>query len=98
MWRSGTSHRRRKKPKRAPARRSRPRRSWRFSRRTCSGSCSHRSADTAMARDPYKYFRVEAHELLEQLGQGALELEKGAPAPDAVARLLRLAHTLKGAA
>jgi two-component system chemotaxis sensor kinase CheA len=51
-----------------------------------------------MARDPYKYFRVEAHELLDQLGQGALDLEKGLPAPDAVARLLRLAHTLKGAA
>ena len=51
-----------------------------------------------MPRDPYKYFRVEAQELLDQLGQGALELEKGVPAPDAVARLLRLAHTLKGAA
>jgi two-component system chemotaxis sensor kinase CheA len=51
-----------------------------------------------MARDPYKYFRVEAQELLDQLGQGALELEKGMPAPGAVARLLRLAHTLKGAA
>jgi two-component system chemotaxis sensor kinase CheA len=51
-----------------------------------------------MARDPYKYFRVEARELLDQLGQGALDLEKGVPAPDAVARLLRLAHTLKGAA
>ena len=51
-----------------------------------------------MARDPYKYFRVEAQELLDQLGQGALDLEKGQPGPDAVARLLRLAHTLKGAA
>jgi two-component system, chemotaxis family, sensor kinase CheA len=48
--------------------------------------------------DRYKYFRIEAREILEQLGQGALDLEKGAPAPDAVARLLRLAHTLKGAA
>lgn len=51
-----------------------------------------------MAGDPYKYFRVEARELLEQLGQGALDLEKGVPAGDAFARLLRLAHTLKGAA
>jgi two-component system chemotaxis sensor kinase CheA len=51
-----------------------------------------------MPKDPYKYFRVEAQELLDQLGQGALDLEKGLPAPDAAARLLRLAHTLKGAA
>jgi len=51
-----------------------------------------------MARDPYKYFRVEARELLEQLGKGILELEKGAATADVVARLLRVAHTLKGAA
>ena len=51
-----------------------------------------------MAADPYKYFRVEARELLEQLGQGALDLEKGVPSADVIARLLRLAHTLKGAA
>ncbi len=51
-----------------------------------------------MAKDPYKYFRVEARELLEGLTQGVLQLEKGAPAPDLIARLLRLAHTLKGAA
>jgi two-component system chemotaxis sensor kinase CheA len=51
-----------------------------------------------MSRDPYKYFRVEAQELLEQLGQGALDLEKGVPPGDVIARLLRLAHTLKGAA
>lgn len=51
-----------------------------------------------MPTDRYKYFRVEAQELLEQLGQGALDLEKGAPPDDVVARLLRLAHTLKGAA
>lgn len=51
-----------------------------------------------MARDPYKYFRVEARELLEQLGQGALDLEKGVPSGDVIARLLRVAHTLKGAA
>src|ERR1700746_770422 len=51
-----------------------------------------------MAKDPYKYFRVEARELLEGLTQGILQLEKDVAAPDVVARLLRLAHTLKGAA
>jgi two-component system, chemotaxis family, sensor kinase CheA len=51
-----------------------------------------------MSRDPYKYFRVEARELLDNLSRGVLELEKGAPSADLVARLLRFAHTLKGAA
>jgi len=51
-----------------------------------------------MAPDPYKYFRIEARELLEELGKGILELEKRPAAPEVVARLLRLAHTLKGAA
>lgn len=51
-----------------------------------------------MPRDPYRYFRIEAREILEQLGQGTLDLEKGVAAPEQVARLLRLAHTLKGAA
>ncbi|MBZ5617405.1 MAG: response regulator [Acidobacteriia bacterium] len=50
-----------------------------------------------MSTDPYKYFRVEAHELLEGLTQGALELEKGAADRAMVGSLLRLAHTLKGA-
>ncbi len=50
-----------------------------------------------MATDPFKYFRIEARELLEGLGQGVLELEKGAWDKDRVAKLLRLAHTLKGA-
>lgn len=50
-----------------------------------------------MAKDPYKYFRVEARELLEGLTAGVLELEKSA-SPELVGRLLRLAHTLKGAA
>ncbi|HEY1957264.1 MAG TPA: response regulator [Polyangiaceae bacterium] len=50
-----------------------------------------------MAKDPYKYFRIEARELVDGLRQGALDLEKG-PAVEAVARVLRLAHTLKGAA
>jgi two-component system chemotaxis sensor kinase CheA len=51
-----------------------------------------------VADDPYKYFRVEARELVERLGQGALELEKGAGSPEIVRSLLRSAHTLKGAA
>jgi two-component system chemotaxis sensor kinase CheA len=51
-----------------------------------------------MASDPYKYFRVEARDLADQLGRGILELEKGLATTDRVARLLRLAHTLKGAA
>jgi two-component system, chemotaxis family, sensor kinase CheA len=51
-----------------------------------------------MARDPYKYFRVEARDLLDQLGKGVLELDKGDAAPELIALLLRLAHTLKGAA
>ena len=50
-----------------------------------------------MSQDRYKYFRIEARDILDQLGRGALELERG-PAPDAIAGLLRLAHTLKGAA
>ncbi|HEY3593940.1 MAG TPA: Hpt domain-containing protein, partial [Polyangiaceae bacterium] len=51
-----------------------------------------------MAGDPYKYFRVEARELLEELSKGILALEKGSPSAELVARLFRLAHTLKGAA
>jgi two-component system chemotaxis sensor kinase CheA len=51
-----------------------------------------------MTRDPYKYFRIEARELLEGLGQGVLELEAGRALQDTVNRMLRLAHTLKGAA
>jgi two-component system chemotaxis sensor kinase CheA len=51
-----------------------------------------------MADDPYQYFRIEAREILARLGAGILELESGEPAPDLVARLLRDAHTLKGAA
>jgi two-component system chemotaxis sensor kinase CheA len=48
-------------------------------------------------RDPYRYFRIEARELVDGLGRGVLQLEKGAT-PGIVAGLLRLAHTLKGAA
>ena len=49
-------------------------------------------------RDPYKYFRVEARELLEGLRRGVLELEASAGDPAHIPLLLRLAHTLKGAA
>lgn len=51
-----------------------------------------------MTDDPYRYFRVEARDLHEQLARGALELERGASAAEVVPKLLRLAHTLKGAA
>lgn len=51
-----------------------------------------------MPADPYRYFRIESRELLNQLGQGVLELEKGGSAAEVIPRLLRLAHTLKGAA
>src|SRR5687768_9773581 len=51
-----------------------------------------------MARDRFRYFRIEARELAQQLGQGVLDLEKGTPPADLIARMLRVAHTLKGAA
>src|SRR5258706_3916516 len=50
-----------------------------------------------MAKDQYKYFRIEARELLEGLNQAVLELERGGNRKEILARLLRLAHTLKGA-
>jgi two-component system chemotaxis sensor kinase CheA len=51
-----------------------------------------------MAPDPYKYFRVEARDLLDQFAKGILELEKNGIDHALMQRLLRLAHTLKGAA
>jgi len=51
-----------------------------------------------MATDPYKYFRIEARELLDGLTEGVLELEKGTAERDRIGSMLRLAHTLKGAA
>lgn len=45
--------------------------------------------------DPLKYFRIEAREIVEQLQSGVLELERSG---EGVSKLLRLAHTLKGAA
>lgn len=55
----------------------------------------------AVAKDPLRYFRVEARELVDQLSQGVLDLTRdGGDGTDRepVARLLRHAHTLKGAA
>lgn len=51
-----------------------------------------------MAKDPYRYFRIEARELLENLSQGVLALEKLGAERELISRLLRWAHTLKGAA
>src|SRR5258708_23608473 len=51
-----------------------------------------------MAADTYKYFRLEAREPLDQFGKEILELERSAHPAEQVRRLLRLAHTLKGAA
>jgi two-component system, chemotaxis family, sensor kinase CheA len=51
-----------------------------------------------MADDPFRYFRVEARELLDQLSAGVLDLEAGTAGAGTVPRLLRAAHTLKGAA
>src|ERR1700753_2322859 len=54
-----------------------------------------------MVKDQYKYFRIEGRELLEGMSRAVLELERGAGgsagATDIVARILRMAHTLKGA-
>src|SRR5882757_1242155 len=50
-----------------------------------------------MGKDQYKYFRIEARELLEGLNQAVLELERGGNRKEILARLLRLAHRLKGA-
>jgi len=51
----------------------------------------------AQSKDKYKYFRIEARELLEGLGKDMLALERGNSGKDLVGRILRLAHTLKGA-
>jgi two-component system, chemotaxis family, sensor kinase CheA len=51
----------------------------------------------SLAKDPLHYFRIESREISQELGRGTLQLEKGL-APGLIARLLRLAHTLKGAA
>jgi len=50
-----------------------------------------------MSKDIYRYFRIEARELIDGLAQGALALEQETGNAK-VSPLLRLAHTLKGAA
>jgi two-component system chemotaxis sensor kinase CheA len=50
-----------------------------------------------MAPDALRYFRVEARELVDQISAGVLDLDQDR-SPEVVARLLRYAHTLKGAA
>ncbi|HEY3973651.1 MAG TPA: response regulator [Candidatus Sulfotelmatobacter sp.] len=50
-----------------------------------------------MAKDTYKYFRVESRELIEKLTRGILDLENGGKDENLVPSLLRFAHTLKGA-
>jgi two-component system, chemotaxis family, sensor kinase CheA len=49
-------------------------------------------------KDPFKYFRIEARELSDALTKDALELEKSPSPKETIAKLLRHAHTLKGAA
>lgn len=51
-----------------------------------------------MNGDPYKYFRIEAQELLQALEAGVMQLAQGSPESELVSELLRIAHTLKGAA
>jgi two-component system chemotaxis sensor kinase CheA len=51
-----------------------------------------------MTDDPYRYFRVEAKELLDELTKGALHLDKGVSPASSATVMLRHAHTLKGAA
>lgn len=51
----------------------------------------------AEGRDPLRYFRLEARELVDQISAGVLDLDQQ-PEADLVNRLLRFAHTLKGAA
>jgi two-component system chemotaxis sensor kinase CheA len=49
-------------------------------------------------RDRTRYFRIEARELVEAMSRGILELERAPADRGLVAKLLRHAHTLKGAA
>lgn len=54
-----------------------------------------------MEKDPYRYFRIEAREILDGLSKGILQLEARAgetPVTADVERMLRASHTLKGAA
>lgn len=48
--------------------------------------------------DQYKYFKIEAEEILEKLTKRLLELEKRPEDQDLIKELLRYVHTMKGAA
>jgi len=52
-----------------------------------------------VSQDPFKYFRLEARELVDRLHAGLLEIDRsGGGTAELVRTLLRAAHTLKGAA
>jgi two-component system chemotaxis sensor kinase CheA len=50
-----------------------------------------------MSKDPFRYFRIEARELVDALQRGVIALGSP-PEPDQVRALMRASHTLKGAA
>lgn len=50
-----------------------------------------------MKPDPYRYFRIEAREILDAFVKDFLDLERDGATPDVVSGILRRAHTLKGA-
>ncbi|WPB80193.1 response regulator [Archangium violaceum] len=52
----------------------------------------------SLDNDPYRYFRIEARELIEQLTQGLFTLADGEGGAQIMPELFRYAHTLKGAA
>ncbi len=50
-----------------------------------------------MARDPFRFFKIEANELVEKLNSGFLQLEHDTQDGQLINELFRYAHTLKGA-
>ncbi len=48
-------------------------------------------------RDRYKYFRLEARDLLDAMNAALLDVEKAGASPERLGAILRQAHTLKGA-
>lgn len=50
-----------------------------------------------MTKDPYKYFRIEAGELLDGLRLCIVDFDRNHDSKNFISRVLRLAHTLKGA-
>lgn len=50
-----------------------------------------------MSKDPFRYFRIEARELVDTLQRGIVALATP-PDPEEVRTLMRASHTLKGAA